>query len=126
MRRNDILTRISIRLMVMSLVIFSIVGLLDQLAPLGSTVQADTTSFPAGVQSPRSSDATLSTLSLSGTVSRHPSFSAATMSYVAQVGIDMSETTVTATANHWTASVDIERRTSFGAWMDANGGVPLE
>ena len=75
---------------------------------------------------PLSSDATLSALSLSGTTFWHPSFSAATTSYAVQVGVDTSETTVAATANHRAASVDIERRTSFGSWVDADGAVPLD
>lgn len=73
---------------------------------------------------PPSTDATLSGLTLSGTTYWHPSFDPATTVYVVQVGIDVSEVTVTATRNHRAARVVIKRQV-FGSFLNSDGTVPL-
>ena len=60
----------------------------------------------AAAQTPQSSDATLSALSLSG-VTLAPAFASGTFPYTASVGNSVSSTTVTATTNHASANAVI-------------------
>ena len=126
MWRHNIAVKLALRPFLTIFLLLVLAGLAGRLEPVTALAQNDVSDFPLTRQYQISSDATLSSLTLSGTTFWHPSFSTSATAYVVQVGIDMSETTVTATANHRAASVDIERRTSFGSWTDTDGTVPLD
>lgn len=123
MLTRSVFVPMATRTLLIIIVLLSLAGFAE---PVTALARSDRTDTHITSQAQLSADATLSALSLSGTTFWHPSFSASATSYAVQVGADTSETMVTATANHRAASVDIERKRSWGAWTDADGAIPLE